>query len=407
MNVLIISPETIPLPLQNCDTRTEIEIDGQKVNLYDKCNRATATGQRSHHMAMVLSNDFDVTVTIPHLNYPPKEFLQDTLPYRVQSYCYNHATWDWSAELEKQIQDHDVVIVQATAGCGFTNCIETSGYVILDAWIPLGVEYPSAISKIDGGFPRQNSIWKYKFFPQFKDLMNRADYVLYANERQRDLYEGILIGTGCTDHMNYKDSKLVKCTYGLESILFSGRPVKPLNNLLWFGSIYPWYEYENLILAMKELPTKTLTFEGIRHPRYKTMNKQIIEDIESLVKRNRITNVKIGLDYIDMADKDSLFDRYDAGIIIGKSYLEQEYAHRVRLVDMISHGFPVITNKKDNVIQQLKDVATFMELKGTSVEEIQESLDKGKIHTPISGDTEPYSWKNVMGDLIKTLKDLS
>jgi hypothetical protein len=53
-------------------------------------------------------------------------------------------------------------------------------------------------------------------------------------------------------------------------------------------------------------------------------------------------------------DPAELYTHYDAGIILAWDWLEEKYSVRGRILDMISHGLPVIINENNSFFNELR-----------------------------------------------------
>lgn len=358
--IAILSPETVPLPLKDNCPPTLLE-GTKEFSVLDKCVRTTAPGKRSWRFAEYLSKekDFEVTLFIPDLNMPNQEFIDKSkINFNIKSYSFKAANWEWSSELDRKLIKFDFVIIQSTTGTGFINCsvLPSRVQLLVDGWVPFLAELPATLLTYERMY--RKVFWNKKFIPQYQDLLRRSNCVLYANDRQHYYYEGQFFANGKLDWSSFKFSPLLKVPYGIDQATETQSkldPTQPLK-LLWYGPVYPWYDPEILIEAIKKKPEIYLDFVGVLHPRYGRIYNNSYKKLFDSLKE--VPNINVVEEYCD--NSRDLFTQYDAGIVIAKDWLEEKYSHRCRILDMISNGLPVITNKGNALYEEfsfLKDKA--------------------------------------------------
>lgn len=350
-NIVIISPDTVPLKLKEVAPRYIVE-NGVEYSIQDKCTRATVDGIRAWKMAEELSKekDFRVNLYVPNLNYPGKEYIDDTgLSFNIIPYNFKAALWNWSEELDRRLKGMDFVIVQSTVGAGFQNCAVLPGSVnvIVDGFVPFFAELPCTLL---GSSRIYRKIFWNRFFYQYTDLIRRANCVLYVNERQYHYYEGQFFAMGKLDWSSYQFSPLLKVPFGVDTIpRIEKRNTDAALKLLWYGPVYPWYNPEALLSASNDFKNVQIDFTAIVHPRYRKIYnnyfKKYFDEAEDY------PNINIKEEYCD--NRADIYSEYDAGIILSRDWIEENYSHRTRVLDMLSHGLPVFLNKGNVLFNEL------------------------------------------------------
>ena len=349
-SIILISPDTLPLPLKETAPEKIIE-NGQSYSLKDKCFRVTGLGKRVWRLAEVLAktNEFNVTILVPNLNYPGKEHIdEEKLIFKVEPYNFKAAAWDWSEELDRRIKDANFVIVQTAAGVGFKNCsvLPSSVNVIADGFVPIFAELPCTLL---GQSSISRKVFWDKFSDQYLKLLLRSNCVLYANDRQYYYYEGQFFAINKIDWKAFKFSPLLKVPLGVDIVDKLKRPKDKKLKLLWYGPVYPWYKPEKILDAAANLNNTTIDFIGIKHPRYTNSYNKFFKKFFDAVEGAR--NINIIEDVRD--DHYKLYEEYDAGIVLARDWLEEKYSSRGRVLDMISHGLPVLLNKGNSFFNEL------------------------------------------------------
>jgi hypothetical protein len=351
VKITIISPDTVPLPIK--ETAPEfIEEDGKKFSLRDKCCRTTGLGKRAWRIAETLAKEenFDVTVLVPNYNYPGKEFIdEDRLLFNVESYNFKAAAWHWSEELDNRLKNSDFVIVQTAAGVAFKNCSVLPGNVnvIVDGFVPIFAELPCTI--LGRSSISRKILWD-TFTEQYLGLITRANCVLYSNDRQYYYYEGQFFSIGKLSWKAFKFSPLLKVPCGVDI----NKKVQNENKssrlkLLWYGPVYPWYKPEKLLEVAQYLTNTDIDFVGIKHPRYENTYNRFFKKFFDTNSETK--NLNVIEDFCD--NPSELYRNYDAGIVLARDWLEEKYSSRGRILDMLSHGLPVIFNRENAFFMEL------------------------------------------------------
>lgn len=349
-SIILISPDTVPLPLK--ETAPEkITENGQTYSLKDKCFRVTGLGKRVWRLAEALAttNEFDITVLVPNLNYPGKEHIDgEKLLFNVEPYNFKASAWDWSEELDRRLKGVNFVIVQTAAGVGFKNCsvLPSSVNVISDGFVPIFAELPCTLL---GQSSISRKVFWDKFSDQYLKLLLRSNCVLYANDRQYYYYEGQFFAINKLDWKAFKFSPLLKVPLGIDIVDKAKRPKGSKLKLLWYGPVYPWYKPEKILDAAANLTNTTIDFIGIKHPRYMNSYNKFFKKFFDAAEGSRNINV-----IEDVCDNHyTLYEKYDAGVVLARDWLEEKYSSRGRVLDMLSHGLPVLLNKGNSFFNEL------------------------------------------------------
>src|SRR5271157_4286342 len=406
IKIAILSPDAIRLPLV-ANAPEYKEENGKLFLLKDKCSRATAIGQRVEYFANILSEDFDVTVLVPDLNYPGRENIDaPKLKFKTLSYDWFAANWKYSKDLADILSEFDVVIIPTTTGTGFKNVsnLSKNKLVIADGWVPFLVEFPCALLSYDDDQIRSQH-WN-KGVPQYMELMRRVDLILYANDTQGHFYEGLSMCLGKLNYNSYKSLPIMKVPYGVENKYPTIETKRSgATRLIWYGSIYPWYNPFPLAEAIKNSKTISVDFIGLEHPRFKKLHKNKYKEIFEEYDGIRFTT-----EYND--NQSSMLYEYDAGIIIAQNWLENKYSNRCRIFDMISHGLPVIMNEGSPLFKEdiLKPV-----LFGVSIDSLKRDLEQLCNESDSLAISKEFfdeiyyklSWKKCLEPLINYIGDYS
>ncbi len=250
--------------------------------------------------------------------------------------------------------------------------------IVLDMYTP-GYTEMLELSKNTQDPPYRN-IW---LEPRRKNTLLQlalADLVLCANERQRDLYAGIMGTLGLISAHTYDcdtslGSVLAVAPYGVRPRPLPARGgvkgavpgIRPDDKLLlWNGTIIEWYDAASLIHAVHRLSRERddvkLVFLGTEHPhsfdagRFRGMGGGAVRAAYELAQELGILDTHVFFNF-GWAD-DETAERYladaDAGVATYFDNLETRFSFRVRFLDLIWAGLPIVSTRGD-VVSEMVD----------------------------------------------------
>lgn len=376
-------------------------------SLRDKCCRATGLGTRAWKMAGQLSKHFKVTLFIPDINFPGFQYTDKlSLFCEVESYDYEASLNCLEPSLQKKLTDYDVIIVQSNSGAAFSNCINLpkKHTLIIDGWVILPIELSSALLGYAEGYKKK--VWE-DIMVKYYALMERGDCVLYNADPHRFYYEGLFFHVGKSDWNSVDRSNLIRVSFGVDRNEKIKRATGTSRlKLLWYGPVYPWYDPETLIKAVSEVDTVELDFYAIRHPRFSNSYYRLYESVFKSIECSRIS---INLDYQD--NHWNLYKNYDAGIILSKEGLESMFSVRTRAIDMISYGFPVLSNDeypfgKDIDLEKSIHPLSRNNLKNNLFQYADKKVDLEISERSFLSIQHSLSWENTTKELVNYIANL-
>jgi glycosyltransferase involved in cell wall biosynthesis len=214
--------------------------------------------------------------------------------------------------------------------------------LIVDLYTPIFLEKELTLSK----WKPQDWVTRIRNNEMVKKFLKRGNHFLVANRRQREYW----LETSNRLGVFLKSSDIsVVLTGSSLTINHQSLTMHDHKVVLWFGGIYPWMNPAPLIEAFSQVSPKfpdwKLRFLGGFHP--DTGYSDIYRKIELLAKK-KIPNYQ--LEFIPWQPENNLgkyFKDAAFAVHLAKSTLEDYYAHRVRLLTLLSAGTPVLTSGKD------------------------------------------------------------
>ncbi|MGI8554054.1 MAG: glycosyltransferase family 4 protein [Dehalococcoidia bacterium] len=202
-----------------------------------------------------------------------------------------------------------------------------------------------------------------------------ADYVICANERQRDTWLGMMSSLGLiTGDVYDRDptlrSLVAVCPYGVRAtaplrrhrVLKGVYPGIGANDrlLLWNGGILRYYDPESLIHAFRALlpanPDLKLLFLGNRYP---VVGFDIGDTLGKAIGLARALGLEgqsifFNDGWLPFEDSGDAMLEADLGVSTYYDTLETHLSYRTRLVDFIWAGLPFVCTRGDLIAEQVQ-----------------------------------------------------
>ncbi|MBD8538748.1 glycosyltransferase family 4 protein [Frigoribacterium sp. CFBP 8751] len=267
---------------------------------------------------------------------------------------------------EALVDAHDILLFQGGFYASMPWLRDKPQVQIMDLYDPFHLEF----------LHRQHGMDKREVDRVFAELttelnaqLSRADLVLCASTRQRDLWIGQLAALGrvrpsVEDVEDDVIDELVRIVpFGVPDTPFAPtrhalRGVVPGVGtddfvLIWGGGIYDWFDPLTLIravdVARAEIPQIRLFFLAKVHPNAGIDGHAVPDQAVSLAKELGIygTHVIFNEDWVAYDDRASYLGDADLGVTTHPVGLETRFSFRTRNLDYIWAGLPLITTEGD------------------------------------------------------------
>ena len=281
-------------------------------------------------------------------------------------------TWSSNAEATFLAGAHDVTVTrnfppQFARLMGKTR-------LALDAFTPLYVEWME-LSKRDI-VPHWRRTWMSGNRWYLNMQLTLADFIFCADERQRDMWIGMLMALALVPPDIYeRDPSLRRfidvVPYGVSQLPLDARGpalrgivpgIEPGDRvLLWNGGITEWNDAATLLRAMDRLaarrPEVKLVFMGVNHPDYAFgpdvgVARDAIELSRELGLENR--NVFFLSGWVPYERIDDYLAEADASVCLGYENLESRFAFRTRYVDLFRARVPLLCTRGDVLAERVE-----------------------------------------------------
>ena len=332
--------------------------------------RMAGPGIRYYSLAKVLSREFDVTLAVP---CPADLSMENPRLHLVQ---YEIGNWQTIYPLIQGNEERpkaDVVLTSDHLVALHLDFYNLDIPIIIDGYDPHMAEWLEAVSY------NPEEMFK-NWQPYSNNLMHQylvGDFFIVASERQRDWWLGLLENAGRLNPWNYEHDPSFRKLLDVVPIGLPENPpfhtrqvirgVRPGIGeqdkiILWGGGLWMWLDPLTAIRAIDRVwkirQDVRLIFPGTHRP----MPGQVHPPTH--YNEARLEAERLGLldkavffsDWIDYADWPNVLLESDLAVTLHyEDTLEAHLAFRIRLLDCIWAGLPVITTSGDitgELIQQ-------------------------------------------------------
>lgn len=236
--------------------------------------------------------------------------------------------------------------------------------LILDAYDPMPIEYLELFK--DKPLKEQSALFQ-RSHANLIFSMQLADYVICANERQKDLWLGVLLALKKVNPLVYQEESSLNQLIGIVPFGLSSHPpqktgeglreklgLKPTDKIiLWGGGIWNWFDPLTLIqsfAALRKIRDDIhLIFMGVKHPNEAIPAMQMCTDAVELAKSLNLFNQSIHFNFgwVPYELRQNFLLEADIGISTHFNHLETHFAFRTRILDYLWAKLPTITSQGD------------------------------------------------------------
>lgn len=289
------------------------------------------------------------------------EFKQ-TLEIHQDIKLYN---WKLDDNFANYMNSFDAVIVSYSMGdlsVFVANKLSHHITLVLDCYVPIFIEL-SARDSHDLGQELKNYLYEVK---RFNHVLKRGDFFLCANIPQKHMYAGILGSLGILNPYSYRQDRLLLVPFGIDRESKGNviaNPYTKLTNkndfvLLWFGGLYPWFNFAPLVNAIEKLSKKSdfkFFLVGGKNPynNHPDFVRQYEDVTKAFTKLGLLNKTVFLVDWIDFDKRVSWYKNADAVISINQQGDENEYSWRTRVMDYLWGEVPMLTNGGDPLSDEL------------------------------------------------------
>ena len=269
------------------------------------------------------------------------------------------------SNLRQLVNWSDIIVFQGALLSTHPWIAKTDKIIVADVYDPMHLETLEQQKHIPAGIRFVETL---DIVAVFNEQLARADFMLCASEKQRDLWLGQLAAVGRLNPLTYdRDTSLRSL---IDVVPFGIQEAPPQQNkhgirgvipgiglddkiVLWGGGIYNWFDPLTLIRAIGKISAKhpniKLVFMGTQHPNPHVPEMKMSFEARELSKELGLEGKHVFFNegwvpYNERAD--FLLDA-DLGVSTHLDHLETAFSFRTRILDYLWAGLPIVATSGD------------------------------------------------------------
>jgi glycosyltransferase involved in cell wall biosynthesis len=270
-----------------------------------------------------------------------------------------------SKELDAAADWSDILVLQGYVTQHNPRLVELDKVIVFDVYDPLHLE-TLALTKGATGEARD---WHVRAsIETLNRQLARADFLMCATERQRDLFMGQLCGLGRANPHTYDDDPTLRRL--IDVVPFGLPDVDPVHRqpalrgvvpgigpeddlIVWAGGVYDWFDPLTLVRAVASLakrrPSVRLFFMGLKHPNPGVPEMQVVAATRALASELGLAGKHVFFNegWVDYADRENFLLEATVGVTTHYDSAETRYSFRTRALDYLWAALPMVTTEGD------------------------------------------------------------
>lgn len=384
-------------------------------------------GIRYFNFAKELSKEMEVTLAVPEGSEMESNY------FKVAHYSITSPLL--YKRIKELIDSHDVVIAQHIFPLRLLPfVIKTNKAIIIDLYDPIMFEILGQY--FTDGLSRQGDASYKCWLYETKLQLGAGSFFICANDRQRDLWLGMLSGLGIITADKYvKDNSLKRLIdivpFGIENndpvkskqVLKGVHPnIKSTDKLvIWGGGIWNWLDPLTVIKAIAYISRTRddvkFFFMGVKRPNPLIPQMEMVSNAINLAKELDVLDkhVFFNYDWIPYEERHNYLMEADIGISMHFETVETRFAFRTRVLDYFWAGIPVIVAKGDSISELVSRECLGIVVDCKDDKELADGIlrlvDDKDFRTccieNIKKIREEYRWSNVVQPILNYCKNTS
>ena len=381
-------------------------------------DRVAGLGMRYLEIAKALSKEHDVTLfSTSEINQNIKDLKYLSAPV-FRTINLGIKILLPNAKLKKDILEYDAILTQGITLTNLGLLTKFKKTILFDLYCPWFFENLEAQRNLG------HKIEKINLKPLLK-ILKRGDFFICANEKQRDLYLGLLAASGRITPQIYKEDPALRNLIDIVPTGLSANSPQPTQKvlkgihpgigekdkvLMWWGGIWDWLDPFSLLRALPSILLKRkdlkLVFFGIKHPSLKQAKPSAVEKSVQLAKELNLYNKNVFFleEWAPYAERGNWLLESDLGIMTYTQNLETRFSWRTRVLDYLWADLPVIISEGDAMADLVKNHNLGRVVKSSDPESIARAIlelldhpeEYSKIKRNIQNFKPQLNWENTI-----------
>lgn len=319
-------------------------------------------------------------------------FLASTVGSTLEGYDFPVEFAD-EERLRALVATHDVLVFQGHVLSSFPWIVESDIIIVADIYDPMQLEILEQGKELP---PEERLMHTLNTVEVLNVQLERADFMICASDKQRDLWLGQLSALCRINPLTYDADQSLRSL--IDVVPFGVQESDPVqlgtgirNNLpgitdddkviIWGGGIYNWFDPLTLIRAVAEL-AKTrsnlrLFFLGLQHPNpnvpamhMATAAMQLSDDLGLTGK-----HIFFNKEWVKYEGRASYLLDGDLGVSTHFEHVETAFSFRTRILDYLWAGLPIVCTEGDTFAHLVQEHDLGLVVPTEDVMALAESLE--------------------------------
>lgn len=329
-------------------------------------------------------------------------------------------------ELREQVDWADVVIAQGEVIALHPWLVESEVVIVADVYDPLHLEVLESAK--DESAEGRSFLVRYGV-DMLTTQLRRADFMICASEKQRDLWLGHLGSLGRISPATYdadrslrnlidvvpfgvSDDVPAQARHGIRGTVEGIGPDDKV--IIWGGGVYNWFDPLTLIKAVHQLsqrrPEVKLYFMGMTYPNPAVHESKMAARALQLSEELGLTDnhVFFNMGWTDYDDRINYLLDADLGISTHFNHIETAFSFRTRILDYLWAGLPIVATDGDGFAPLIRDNDLGEVVPAEDVDALVAALERTLFHSDIAKLREnvrafgrSYEWDRALEPLIR------
>jgi glycosyltransferase involved in cell wall biosynthesis len=321
----------------------------------------------------------------------------------------------------------DIMVLQGYVTLHHPVLAGSAKIIVFDVYDPLHLETLS-LTKGGSGPARDDHVRLSVETLNYQ--LQRADFLICASDRQRDLFLGQLCALGRANALTYDECPTLR---RLIDVVPFGLPDEPPQHrgaalrgvvpgigpeddvLVWAGGVYNWFDPLTLIRAVAGVAEQgrpvRLYFMGLRHPNPDVPEMQMANDARALAEELGVAgkNVFFNDGWVDYSERENFLLEATLGVTMHFDSAETRFSFRTRALDYLWAALPIVTTQGDAFAELVHDEGLGLVVPPEDPEALERALMRLLVDREMAeacraraaAVRERFRWSLVLGPLVE------
>lgn len=289
----------------------------------------------------------------------------------------------------------DILLFQGWVLHGRPHLVASPKIVVVDIYDPMHLE------QLEQAHDAPGERGRYETVAATTDVLNvqllRADFLLCASAKQRDLWLGQLAGLGRVNPVTYDGDEALQRLLAIVPFGVGDEPPVQTRSairgaipgigvddkvILWGGGVYNWFDPITLVRAIDRLkariPEIRLLFLGMKHPNPGVPQMRVAFETQQLARELGIegTHVFFNSEWVEFDDRHNYLLDADIGVSTHLDHIETEFSFRTRILDYLWAELPIVATDGDSFAAVIEREELGLIVPPRDVDALEQALER-------------------------------